>query len=147
MLEALQHLLSEHKTAAWWLAAASAGLLLLSLVSLPLIAMLLPVDFIPRRLKPRPTHDASGPPAPARINLVRLLGRVAKNLVGGLLAVAGLAMLVLPGQGLLTLALALLLLDLPGKRKLEARLLRSRRFQHWINRLRQRLGRPPLLPG
>ncbi len=65
-------------------------------------------------------------------------------MVGGVLAVAGLAMLVLPGQGLLTLALAVLLLDLPGKQKLEARILRSPRLFKLINRLRQRCGRPPL---
>lgn len=75
---------------------------------------------------------------------MRITLRVLKNLAGGLLAIAGIAMLVLPGQGLLTLILALVLLDLPGKQKLEARLLSSPRLLSMLNRFRQRFGQPQL---
>jgi hypothetical protein len=58
--------------------------------------------------------------------------------------VLGLLMLVLPGQGLLTLLAGLLLLDLPGKRRLERRIIGSPRVLGVVNALRKRWKRPPL---
>jgi len=51
-----------------------------------------------------------------------------------------------PGQGLLTLAAALLLLDVPGKQKLERRLLAKPKLRTTIDRLRARWNRPQLEP-
>jgi hypothetical protein len=72
-------------------------------------------------------------------------GLLLRNGLGSVLLVLGILMLVLPGQGLLTILAALGLMDFRGKR----------RFEHWlmlrptvlaaINRLRHRSGRPPLL--
>lgn len=73
-----------------------------------------------------------------------LVGHLVKDLLGGTLVLAGLAMLVLPGQGILTILLGLSLLDFPGKRRLELWLIRRPRVLHGINWLRQRAGRPPL---
>jgi hypothetical protein len=44
----------------------------------------------------------------------RWVFRVSKNILGGLVFLAGVAMLVLPGQGMLTILLGLSLLDFPG---------------------------------
>jgi hypothetical protein len=83
---------------------------------------------------------------PDRPPAVRLLGRVAKNLIGVTLVMAGVLMSLpgVPGQGLLTILLGLMCLDLPGKRKLERRLVRRPRVLAYINGLRKRYGRPPL---
>jgi hypothetical protein len=70
--------------------------------------------------------------------------RVIKNLLGGGLLMAGLAMLVLPGQGLLTLLLAVMLLEFPGKRRLLRRLVGQPRLRRSIDALRRRAGRPPI---
>ena len=56
----------------------------------------------------------------------------------------GIAMLVLPGQGVLTILAALVLLDFPGKRRLERRLLLRPRLLGALNSLRARAGRPPI---
>lgn len=137
--------LEQYQTLLTWLAAGSAVMLLISILTLPLLAVLLPADFLqridPARDKPLPPTDWRG-----RHPAMRLTLRILKNMLGVLLTIAGLAMLVLPGQGLITLAFALLLLDLPGKRKLQARLLRSPRLIKPINKLRVRLGRAPLEP-
>ena len=53
-------------------------------------------------------------------------------------------MLVAPGQGLLTLAAALVLLDFPGKYRLERRLVTQKPVWKSINWLRRRAGREPL---
>jgi hypothetical protein len=50
-----------------------------------------------------------------------------------------------PGQGILTILIGAMLIDLPGKRKAEKWLLRHRRVLSAINRLRARYGRPPLV--
>jgi hypothetical protein len=51
-------------------------------------------------------------------------------------------MLLLPGQGVLTLVVALLLLDLPGKRRLKRRILSMPRVLRVLNAWRRRAGRP-----
>lgn len=70
---------------------------------------------------------------------------IIRNLLGIGLLLAGIAMLVLPGQGLLTILVALLLLDFPGKLRLERRIVAAPRVRKTINRLRARAGRPPLV--
>lgn len=74
----------------------------------------------------------------------RLAAVVARNVVGGLLLVAGIAMLFVPGQGLLTILVALLIMDYPGKFALERALVRRAPVLRILNRLRRRAGRPPL---
>ena len=77
-----------------------------------------------------------------------LLLRVLRNGVGLVLFMLGLLMLVLPGQGVLTILASLSLMDFRGKRRLEARLMLSPRVFVLINRFRSRAGVPPLLsPG
>lgn len=77
-----------------------------------------------------------------------LLLRVLRNVVGLVLLILGLLMLVLPGQGVLTILAALSLMDFRGKRRLEARLMLSPRVFLLINRFRLRGGEPALLsPG
>jgi hypothetical protein len=57
---------------------------------------------------------------------------------------AGVAMLVLPGQGLLTLLMGFLLVDFPGKYRLERWLFARPIVRRPINWLRHRAGRVPL---
>jgi hypothetical protein len=68
----------------------------------------------------------------------------AKNILGGMLVMAGIAMFVLPGQGLLTLVAGLMLVDFPGKFRLERRLATQRHVWRSINWLRKRYGCEPL---
>jgi hypothetical protein len=79
--------------------------------------------------------------------LLRALGVAAKNLAGVVLVVAGVLMSLpgVPGQGVLTILLGVMLLDFPGKRGLEARLVRRPRVFRSINALRARFDRPPLV--
>lgn len=74
------------------------------------------------------------------------LKRLARNTLGTLLIILGLVLSLpgVPGQGLLTVLLGLVLLDGRGKRKLELRLLQRPGIRRSINRLRQRFGREPL---
>ena len=77
---------------------------------------------------------------------VRLFGLVAKNLAGVLLVLLGILMSLpgVPGQGVLTILLGVMLLDFPGKRRLEYKLISQPRVFNNINRLRARFDKPPL---
>ncbi|WP_233490267.1 PGPGW domain-containing protein [Thiocapsa marina] len=72
--------------------------------------------------------------------------RLFKNLVGWVLVLAGILMLVLPGQGILTIIMGLVLSDFPGKYALERRLASKQRVLDGINWIRRRSGHPPLVP-
>jgi hypothetical protein len=77
--------------------------------------------------------------------LLRIIGRILKNVVGVLFVLAGLSMLVLPGQGVLTILIGLSLVDFPGKQRLEARIIGQRSVFKAVNSLRARFGRPPFV--
>jgi hypothetical protein len=107
-----------------------------TLIVVPLVVVHLPADYL--------TNEASGslrhriPPA------WRYPYLVVKNIFGALFILAGIAMLVLPGQGILTLVLGIGLISFPGKHRLIQRVLGGRRILAILNRWRARAGRPPL---
>ena len=69
---------------------------------------------------------------------------VLKNLLGVVLIVLGILMLVLPGQGLLTIAAGLMLVNFPGKRRFLSWLVSRKPIYRAINALRRRANQPPL---
>ncbi|HEV8584178.1 MAG TPA: hypothetical protein VGT02_04320 [Methylomirabilota bacterium] len=73
---------------------------------------------------------------------------LARNALGALLIAAGLVMSVpgVPGQGLLTVLIGLMLVDFPGRRRLEKALARRPGILATMNRLRARFGHSPLAP-
>ena len=75
----------------------------------------------------------------------RSVGLVAKNVCGVLLVLLGLVLSIpgVPGQGLLTILVGLILVDLPGKRGLERRILRVPAVRRSVDRMRRRYGREP----
>ena len=119
----------------------SAVLFVLSVVGVPWFVARLPTDYFSRR---ELFQIGLTPPKP---KLLRVAFRIAKNALGILLLLAGLAMLVLPGQGLITMAVSLVFLDFPGRKRLERRILGARPVLRAINALRRRAGRPPLQRG
>lgn len=106
-----------------------------------LIAAVASIVFVPRVLATLPFDYLRG----ARSERAPLPLRIAKNLLGGVLAVLGLAMLLLPGQGLLTLLVALLLLDFPRKHQLIVAVLARPSVLLVVNKLRARRGAAPLV--
>lgn len=78
---------------------------------------------------------------------LRWAGVLLKNLLGILLVVLGgiMALPVIPGPGSLMFVLGVMLLDFPGKRRLEQWLVRRATILNALNRLRQRYGKPPLI--
>jgi hypothetical protein len=69
-----------------------------------------------------------------------------KNLFGVFLVVLGVVLSLpgVPGQGILTILMGAMLVDFPGKRRVERWLLSRRGVLPRVNRLRARFGRLPL---
>jgi hypothetical protein len=77
--------------------------------------------------------------------VLRWTALILKNLLGAVLVGVGLLMLFGPGQGILTILIGVMLLNFPGKRHLERKLVSRPRVLDAINRLRARFGKSPLI--
>jgi hypothetical protein len=131
------HLLLQHKHILTGLGIASAVTFVGSLLLIPFLVVRMGEDyFMPHR-----DHEET---LAGRHPFVRWMGLILKNVIGVLLTLAGIAMLVLPGQGLLTILLGIMMLNFPGKRALELRIIRLPGVLRAINHLRARNARPPL---
>ena len=79
--------------------------------------------------------------------VVRWLGIIAKNLLGLVIVALGVVLSLpgIPGQGLLTILIGLVLLDFPAKHQLVLSIVRRPGVLASMNRLRQLFRRPPLI--
>jgi len=75
--------------------------------------------------------------------------RLVANLVGILLVAIGIVLSLpgVPGQGVLTIVIGVLLMDVPGKRRLARSVLSRRQLLERINAFRRRFGMAPLVLG
>ncbi len=71
-----------------------------------------------------------------------ILLRILRYATGSVLLIAGILMLFLPGQGILTMILGMSLLDFPGKQTLMDRLLGYHSLQKALNWVRHRGNKP-----
>lgn len=108
-----------------------------SLIAIPYILVRLPSDYFDIRV-PRPWMQNHHP-------ILRVMGHIVKNAAGGIFLFAGFLMLFLPGQGILTMLIGISMLDFPGKRKIEAKLIGQPSVLNVINNMRKKFGRPPLI--
>ncbi|HSF67586.1 MAG TPA: PGPGW domain-containing protein [Nitrospiraceae bacterium] len=108
-----------------------------TLIAIPLILVRLPADYFDTRT-PRHWMKDHHP-------VLRLSGLIIKNVVGIVFLLAGFAMLFLPGQGLLTMLIGISLMDFPGKRALEAKMVGQPTLLSAINAMRQKFDKPPLI--
>jgi hypothetical protein len=107
-----------------------------SLVAIPVLLVRLPPHYFDER-HPRTWMQAHHP-------VLRVVGLVLKNIVGLVFLFAGILMLFLPGQGVLTMLIGVSLMDFPGKRTLERKIVGQPTVLKTINRLREKFNRPPL---
>ena len=127
----------EYQAQLEWLGGLSLLMFVVTLVLFPLVIIYLPADYFVRDRRD-PAHQTRRHPA------VWLVLTVLKNIFGALLIVAGIAMLVLPGQGLLTILIGVTLANFPGKFALERRIFSRPAVARALNRIRSRARRPNL---
>jgi len=120
-----------------WLTVLSMVFFIGTLIAIPFILVRLPADYFDVRV-PRPWMKDHHP-------VLRLVGHIVKNAVGAIFLFAGFLMLFLPGQGVLTMLIGISMLDFPGKRKVEAKLIGQPTVLSVVNSMRQKFNKPPLL--
>jgi len=75
----------------------------------------------------------------------RIVIMISKNIFGGIMLISGLFLLILPGQGLLTIIIGLLLIDYPGKFRLEQKIISIPSIFRGLNWFRAKAKKPNFL--
>ena len=111
-----------------------------SLAAVGYVLARLPADYFvnPAARRRRDRHPVA--------NVLLLLAR---NVLGYFLVALGVVLSLpgVPGQGLLTILMGVMLIDMPGKPRFERWLLTRRPVLAGVNRLRAKFGRAPFLVG
>ena len=100
----------------------------------------IPPDYFTHEKRPATSGSGDEKAPSAALKIVR-------NLLGVVLIVAGIAMLVLPGPGTVTILLGLGMMDFPGKYALEKKIVRRPAVLQSLNETREKSGAPPLQAG
>jgi hypothetical protein len=112
-------------------------LFLLTLILIPWLILRIPEDYFSAQkrnpLLGRMRHPVIG------ITILAL-----KNLFGVVFLVLGILLLVLPGQGLLTMLLGIIMIDFPGKYRLERWFVSQGSILRTVNWLRKKGKRAPI---
>lgn len=127
----------KHQQLVTWLALASFVLFLAGLFAVRAWAVHLPADFF----SPQREREALMRRSSASGFLIMVL----RNLLGLMLVLVGVAMLILPGPGVLAVVVGILAMDFPGKMHLARWLVSRPAVLVSINFLRKRAGRKPLI--
>jgi len=112
----------------------SLAMFVVSVILVPVFVQILPADYFKKKkIRTKPKW------VPFPLHVLYL---VVKNIIGIILIILGLAMLVLPGQGLLTLIVGIILTDIPGERQAFLFVLRRTPVLKAMNWLREKKGKP-----
>lgn len=127
-----------HEAIIWGLASSSVVVFLVTLIMVPWIAIRIPSDYFTRIKRGRRSIFIWSHP------VVQGAVIVIKNAFGLILVAAGIIMLFTPGQGFFTILVGLMLMNFPGKYRLEKWLITRGNVSRTINWFRRRAGRTPL---
>ena len=127
--------LSDYKIYLVWLGSLSFIIFIFSLLTIKWLVALIPSDYF---IKKNNSEFSSNYP------IFWLVSIIIKNLVGYTLIVGGIIMLVLPGQGLFTIFVGLMLSNYPGKFYIERKFIAIPSVLRAINWLRKKSNTPPI---
>jgi len=128
---------SDHPGVLIGLGASSILIFIISILGISWFVAQIPEDyFLSSKRKPSKWQEQKP--------ILRLAVLFGKNIIGVSLIIGGLLMLVLPGQGLLTILTGLLLINYPGKYKLEQKLVAIPSVFRALNWIRVKANKPPL---
>ena len=136
MIETIFEALKAHQQLFWLFGLGSIVLLVGTALLIPWLIIVLPRDFFVRA----PGKSFSG-----RHPVVALVLIVLRNILGAALLAAGIIMLFIPGQGLLTILIAMALIDFPGKHTLLQQMMNNPRVRDAANGIRRWADKPEFL--
>ena len=136
LIEKIQNLFGNYYDFFFWLGIVSSVIFLVSLLSIGWLVSLIPSDYFINRKESK-----------FKLNypVAWIVSVVIKNIFGYILIFGGILMLILPGQGLITIFVGLLLSNYPGKYSIEKRIIATPKILKSINWLRKRSNEPPLI--
>ena len=120
------------------------GSLSIFILIISVFMMVLIISFLPEDYFKSENRNLISSVQSSQYPLLKLLVLITKNFFGILLLLSGILMLVLPGQGILTIITGLVFIDYPGKYKFEMKLLKQKGVINSINWIRSRLSKPSL---
>ena len=127
-----------NETLVWWVLVVSSITFIATLIAVPVILARLPEDYFS-------LPDRHRVPWSDRHPVLRIPLLLAKNLLGITFVFAGILMLALPGQGVLTIIIGLALMDFPGKYRAERWLVSRHSVLRLINWIRGKAAKPALI--
>jgi uncharacterized membrane protein len=136
-LDAILGWIQTHHELMSWMAVISVSTFLVTLLAVPILIIHIPEKHFlyKQRTARHNPNDAVG---------FRLICRILKNIAGLFFVLIGMIMLLTPGQGLLSILVGVMLMDLPGKYRVERAIIRKEKVLSTINWLRAKAHRPPL---
>lgn len=137
IVTALLEWIENNRTLFGWLGGASFVTFVVTLIAIPWLVARIPADYFIRLAKSDESFRTRHP-------VVAISTKLFKNAAGVVFLLAGIAMLVLPGQGILTILIGIMLIDFPGKRRFELALIRRPHVLRAVNWIRKRSRREPL---
>ena len=131
------HWLSQREEIVAWVGGLSLLTLFVSFIAVPMVIRRMPYDYFLEESEAAEFIREQHP-------VLRISFLILKNFLGVILVLGGLIMFLTPGQGILTLLIGLLLLNFPGKRRLEIRLIRIKPLKKGVDWIRTRAKKRPL---
>ncbi|TXH71487.1 MAG: hypothetical protein E6Q83_01830 [Thiothrix sp.] len=123
--------LTQHDTLLYWIGIISLLMFVFSLLLLPILINKIPADYFSLN-----EHERA-------IDLLKPRN-ILRNVVGLIVLLAGLAMLFLPGQGLICVLIGLTIMKFPGKYALERWIITRKGVLASLNWIREKGGKQPL---
>ncbi len=120
------------------LAWGSLTLFIVSLAIIPWLVIKIPADYFHEKRRSTVSSKSKHPMS------AQLFAGI-KNLFGFGLICLGVLMLVLPGQGILTILIGLFLMNFPGKYKIERKLVSMPKVLNSLNWIRAKADKKPLI--
>ncbi|MDF1780315.1 MAG: PGPGW domain-containing protein [Alcanivoracaceae bacterium] len=133
-MQYLQTLYAHVEPAIPWITSVSLLMAIISMIAIPFLVIRIPEDYFVAEKKPA-SHR--GP--------LRWTVWLLRNLLAFVLVLCGVLMLVLPGQGMLTILLGIACSTFPGKYRLERRIVGRPRILRALNWIREKYNKAPLL--
>lgn len=110
---------------------------ILSIVLIPWIVILLPSDYFAHPKRQKYPWEKYPP-------LIKWSVILLKNMLGAVFVIAGIVMLFIPGQGILTIVAGLVLINFPYKYRIQKWVIRQPVVFKAVNAIRRKAGERPL---
>ena len=135
LLNSLLEVFEAYRSLIIWFGSISLFIFLFSLLTIKWLVALIPEDYF---INKRVSKIRSINP------LLWYIFLIIKNIIGYSLILGGIMMLVLPGQGIFTIIIGLMLSNYPGKYSIERRFIAIPSILKSINWLRRKSNKPPI---